>query len=703
MVKKVKKAVSKKTGLSVDSLSLIFDGHELRDGQSIADCNIDHEDTITVETFTIRISHWDGDIFAFKDINPKDTIVSVKEKIFKLCQISPDDQKYLHDERPVNEFLSLRDQQIHHKAVLDLQEPKAKPKKEKFKLSLFPSAEPVGMKSTKANLTVKHWDGTTRYTMEFDPKGYVDDVKETLNKEHGISLAHLRLSFDGTEVDETEPMEDQGIEEGAVLVMEPMKVSIVAPGQKKPFKISVLPTDKIKRIKRIVAKKCGIEIDVQLVIFEGSNLRDGQSVEKCKLEHGSFLEIEKFCLTVEHWTGEEYLVNVIKPNDLIDDVKTVVEEKSGLPKAQQKYQFNGKPINDFMALSDQQIKHKCRLQLLEPQKKVEKREKFKLQVFGTADSSAMAAHVVGSKESGAITISVKHWDGEIFDIIFDPMDYIVALKDKIQEAKDIAVDQQRLSYNGSMLDDADTLMDVGIEDGGELKLEPMKISILLPNGKKSFKISVKPDDKIKKIKRAVAKKSKIEADRLCLMFNGVELEETKTVLGCDIDHDDKIKVETFELSIAHWSGDMFVLDDIHPEDCIDDVKQIILKRKKIPVKEQKFKFNGKNIQKLLSFKAQKISHKSVLIMEDPQPALFSPKSPRPTISHIKDVDTDDEYDNDDLSDASSVASWLKEAAHDENYTAELGKVDPSSESWLGMQAAKENRSSNKGKLEIPEL
>lgn len=197
------------------------------------------------------------------------------------------------------------------------------------------------------------------------------------------------------------------------------------------------------------------------------------------------------------------------------------------------------------------------------------------------------------------------------------------------------------------------------------------------------------------------------------MFDGNVLEDGKTILGCGIEDGDKLKVEFFELSVAHWTGDVFVLDDVHPDDSVDDIKLIIQKRKMIPLGQQTFKFNGKPINAFLSFKAQGICHKSVLIMEDPMPnGLFSPKSPRPTISHLKEVGVDDELDDDDLSDSSSVASWLKEAAMDEDFTAELCTVDASEESWMGKEAAKEAAAAKEkgkkkkkkgGTLKIPEL
>jgi hypothetical protein len=106
-------------------------------------------------------------------------------------------------------------------------------------------------------------------------------------------------------------------------------------------------------------------------------------------------------------------------------------------------------------------------------------------------------------------------------------------------------------------------------------------------------------------------------------------------------------------------------------------------------------------------------------MQDPMPnGLFSPKSPKPTISHLKDLVADDlclssdEDNNDDDDDASvdSVASWIKEKALSESFTGELCTVEASEESWLGIAAAKEKENNKPKKatkkkplLGLPEL
>lgn len=493
LVKKIKKAVSKKTGIAADTLVFVFDGHELMDGQTMGECNIDHDDTVTVETFTLRVSHWDGDIFVFKDFNPRETIEAIKKLVYEKCQMAIEDQKFVHEERPVNEFLSLRDQQIHHKAVLDLQEPVKTTKKEKFKLTMLPTNDPNAMTTAvKANLTVKHWDGRT-FTVEFDPKEYVDDVKDKLQDLHQVPTSHQRLSFDGELVDETEPLEDQGIGNGALLVMEAMKVSIMAPSQKKPFKVAFTPDDKVKRIKRIVAKKCGIQADVQLVMLDGKELKDTQTLEECGIEHDNLLTIVLFAIIVEHWDdGREIEVTDIRPTDTPEDVKQILEEMEKVPKSEIKLTINDTIMNDFISLKDQQVQHHSRLLWVEPEKKVEKREKFKLQVFGAESTTngAATAQPPGRQGANTINLIIKKSNGEIaFEIDFDPLDYVDALKEKIHELHDIPVEQQRLSYGGNLLDGADTLQENNIEDGAELVMEPMKVMVVLPTGK-GFRLTV---------------------------------------------------------------------------------------------------------------------------------------------------------------------------------------------------------------------
>ena len=398
------------------------------------------------------------------------------------------------------------------------------------------------------------------------------------------------------------------------------------------------------------------------------------------------LIIDTFCIFVHHWDGEAFEIQGdLSPNDTTDDVKRILidQHQLDIPKEYIKLRHQEKDINDFLSLRDQKIGHRAILTLQEPLKEATKpkKEKFRLSMIGTGDLSAQA-----NKTVGKTLLTIKTWKGESFAVEIGSLsDYVEDLKEQIEKSQNIPKAQLRLTYEGNVLDDSETLEEHSIDALSVINLEAMKIHIMMPNGKK-IRFAINLSDSVKKIKKVVAKKSGMAVESQCLLHAGTELTDLQKLSECGIDHDEVLTVEQFSISVMHWTGDMFVLPDVQPNDTMEDVRNIIMKRKNIPKDMQKFKFEGRNINDFVSLRDQKIKHKSILMMEDLE-IIKSPKAKRPTVSQIKMVDTSDEDsfsddDDDDGSnfdddDDSSQASWIKRAAHDENYAAELSKIDTS--------------------------
>jgi hypothetical protein len=155
----------------------------------------------------------------------------------------------------------------------------------------------------------------------------------------------------------------------------------------------------------------------------------------------------------------------------------------------------------------------------------------------------------------------------------------------------------------------------------------------------------------------------------------------------------------FSSSVLHWASDIIVvLPDVQPNDTVEAVRNIILKRKQIPKDKQKFRFEGRPINDFLSLKDQKIRHKSIITMEDLEIIKSPLKARRPKVQEIKYMDTSDEDsfgDTDDDNDGydSSQASWIKRAALDEDYTKDLLNIevgDPE-ESYLSKLVHEQNK------------
>lgn len=118
-----------------------------------------------------------------------------------------------------------------------------------------------------------------------------------------------------------------------------------------------------------------------------------------------------------------------------------------------------------------------------------------------------------------LPITIKNWKGETFAISDCSLeDYIEDLKEKIEATLKIPKAQQRLTLDGKILDDSETLADHNIDSSTTVNLEAMKIHIMLPNGKK-IRFAINLDDNVRRIKKIVTKKNR-NASRLAMSHVG---------------------------------------------------------------------------------------------------------------------------------------------------------------------------------------
>jgi uncharacterized ubiquitin-like protein YukD len=695
-VKRIKRAAIKKMGdknTKVDSLVVLFGNVELKDSQRLCDVNIDHGDVVVVEYFAITVAHFSGDLIPLSAagnakhcISPHDTTDKIRTVLHETMQIPLEEQKKFKFQGVVlNDFLSLKSQNVGHKAVLQIEKPVVKKEKKKFQLSIFP-AETPGPKASredKITITVHHWNGST-FDLHVSPAFYMEEFKEHIQDLKKIPVDQQRLTIitDGEnnakQVDDTETLEGQGIADGAIMKLEPMKIIVVLPNKKK-MRFVVVPEDTLKRIKRLVSKKAGLPADRQIILFNGdSALKDTATLLDLNIDDGDELIIETYEISVQHWNGEEaFVLKDIGPSDTPDDIKQMLRKRSeDLQSQKLKLLHEGRVINDFLSLKDQKISHRTVLTLEEPIKEKPKKEKFVLSMLPSLDDSIHAPKVAAESQSGEETITIKPTKGDTFTVAFVPTETVEELKTRIEKSQNIPVKEQVLVFGGTVLEDVETLGENDITASSTINLEPMKIHVMLPQGKK-IRFAATLDDTVKRIKKIVGKKSTVPVDSLVLMLDGVELTDLQKLGDCNVGHDEVLTVETYSINVMHWSGDMFLLTDVKPDDNPEDVRNIISKRKNIPKEMQKFKFEGRFINDFMSLKDQKIKHKSILVMEDLE-IIKSPRPARPTISEIKYVDTSDEEsmfgssdDDEDGKSTASESSYIKRAAMDENFTAGL--------------------------------
>ena len=330
-IESVKTKIEDKEGFPADQQRLFFSGEQLEDHHTLSHYNITDNSTLKLLLDTQIFLNVPSGVTINFVMKYSDTIKILKTKIQDSQGFPSDQQKLFFAGKKLKDGCTFCNYSI-------------------------PNGSTVSLVLRVIHISVSTPAGKA-ISLEVTSSDTVMSVKTRIQKREGIPQHQQRLTFAGELLEDDHHykiMRKSALKlliDVLIFVSTPSGITLV---------FEMVFSDTIKDVKAKIQER--ISFDQQVLAFAGKKLEDSRTLPYYNIKDESTLHlVSHFSIYVQY--SENTVAIDVDTLDTIENVKTKIQEKEGVPKDRQILTFTGKQLKDTRSLPDCKIRGKSTLLL----------------------------------------------------------------------------------------------------------------------------------------------------------------------------------------------------------------------------------------------------------------------------------------------------------------------------------------------------